>query len=445
MLPGEIALDGVGLDLDPRVLAITLALALVTAVLSGLWPALRAATPSAHVLLRARGAGRRRSPPRLLIAGQVALTLVLLVGAALFVRSLRAGLTTDFGFEASRLATVSMDLFRYGYDSARARVYYDDALAGAASLPGVTGVALTTHVPLTPLGTLPFDTADGPYTVEQPLRAGNARVTADYFDVMGMPVVSGRTFDESDLRGSVIPAILNESAARALFGETSPLGRAFRMFGRRESMVVGVVRDANVAGARDRGAPVVYQPLLREIPTGGVSLIVRSDAPAAALGAARQLLLGIDPGVAVHDARLLADLVDRALMPQRLGSLLLSLFAAIALAVAAVGIYSVVAFTVSQRTAELGIRVALGAQGGDVLRVVLGRSWLAVAAGALFGAAAAVPASGALGRFLYDIQPLDRLSFVAAGALLVLAAIAAMILPARRAMRTDPLIALRNE
>jgi ABC-type antimicrobial peptide transport system permease subunit len=216
-----------------------------------------------------------------------------------------------------------------------------------------------------------------------------------------------------------------------------------RVYTARPSTVVGIVRDTKIEGVRDHAVPVVYEHVLKETPTGNVSIIVRSAEPGATLPALREAVAGVDPTVALYEARLVAEQVDRALMTQRFGTMLLGMFAGLALCVAAVGIYSVVAFTVSQRTAELGIRVALGATGRDVLRVVLARNGLAVIAGSVAGLLVAVPAGRALERFLYQVEPSDGLALLAAPALLIAAAVAAILVPARRAMRTDPLVALR--
>jgi predicted permease len=444
-LPGEIAIDHLGLGLDARVLAIATVLAMAVAILIGVLPAIRASSPESDVLLRARGAGSHRPPPRLLIAGQVALTMVLLVGALLFTRSLRAGLTSDLGFEPAPLSAVTVDLFRYGYTSARAGTYYAEAAARAAALPGVSGVALATHVPLRTIGRLTYDAPANPGTAANPIPAGYAMVSRDYFGVMGIPFVAGRTFGDADGRGQPRAAILNESASRALFGGTSPLGQEVRVFSERPATVIGVVRDAKTESVRDGGVPVVYEHVLAELPTGGVSIIARSAQPEITLRALREAVAGVDPAVALHDARLIADQVDRALMTQRFGAMLLGAFAIIGVCVAAVGIYSIAMFTVSQRTAELGIRVALGATGRDVLRVVLARTGLSVMAGGLLGCLAAVPAGRALERFLYQVQPADGLSFLTAAAVLLAAAVAAIVPPAGRAVRTDPLIALRQD
>jgi predicted permease len=442
VLPGGIAIDDTMIRLDATMIGVAAGLAGLAAVLIGAGPAGRASTPESPLLFRSRGAGSRRSPQRLLVAGQVALTIVLLVGALLFVRSLRAGMETDLGFDPEPLSAVSIDLFRYGYTPARAATFYDEAMARMTAVPGVEHVALASHVPLATIRPLQVDTPDRPGVMTS---AGLVTIGADYFRAMGIPLMAGRPFDASDRAGARRTAILNESAAAALFPGISPIGREVRIFGELPAAVVGVVRDAKVESVRDVGVPVVYGYWRQDVPTGGVSIIARSARPAATLTSLRETLRDLDPSVAVYDARRATDQVDRALMTQRFGTLLLGLFAALALVVAALGIYSIVAFTVSQRTSELGIRIALGARRADILGVVLGRSGTAVAAGAVAGLGLAVPATRLLERFLYGIEPLDLASFGAAAALLAAAALVAMVMPARRAVRTDPLVALRDE
>ncbi len=318
-------------------------------------------------------------------------------------------------------------------------------LTRVAALPGVSGVALASHLPLAALGKLRFDAPDGPFTPDKPLLAGIDSVTSEYFGVLGIPIVEGRTFSDRDVDGRPAVAILNQSAARQLFGGRAAIGRVIRMFGAKVLTVVGVVRDARYASVLESGVPMVYLSAWQDLPTGGVSVVVRTSQPRAMVAPLRDTVQRVDPHVALYDARVVSEQVDAALAPQRFGTVLLSFLAFIALTVAAVGIYSVVGCTLAERTSELGIRVALGASPRDVLRVVLRRTGAAIAAGTILGMAVAVPVSSGMARFLVGISPVDGWSFLAAVSLIACAAVAAVAAPARRAIRTDPLLALRAD
>jgi ABC-type antimicrobial peptide transport system permease subunit len=262
---------------------------------------------------------------------------------------------------------------------------------------------------------------------------------------MSMPIVAGRDFTADDGGDGVRVALVNETTARELFAGRDPIGRELQIFGELTATVVGVVRDAKYTSVRDSGLPMVYQHLHGDVPTGNVTVLARSARPAATLPSLRAAVQGIDPGVALHDTRLLSTQIDAALAPQRFGSTLLSMFAALALAVAAVGIHGVVVATVSRRTSESGIRIALGATPGLVVREVLARTGAAIVVGAALGLGGAVLAERALERLLFGITPLDVVSYAGAVVVLLAAAAVAMYRPARRAALTDPLVALRDE
>lgn len=446
VLPGGVAIDAMHLGISVRAIAVAATLSAASALLIGLAPALAASRPASSVLLRSHGAGGPRQPRGLLVVGQVAMTLVLLVGAALFLRSLREGLRTDLGFATRSLTSVSVDLFRYGYTSRTGRAYYDDVLGRVRATPGVKGVALTSHLPLAPVGKLQFDAPDGSYTPNAPLLAGICAVSSDFFRVMGIPVISGRPIDETDAVAAPAPvAVLNETAARRLFDGRPAIGRDIRMFGAKHYTVVGIVRDAKYASVIEGAVPMVYLSVWQELPTGGVSVIVRTSRPDAMVIPLRDVVQSVDPHVALYDARAVSTRVDAVLAPQRFGTVLLGFFAVIALAVAAVGIYSAVSRMVAQRMSELGIRVALGASRGDVLHAVLRRTFSAVGAGLAIGVALAAPVATVLRSFLVGVSPLDRWSFLAAVAIFVLAAAAAVVAPARRALGADPLLMLRAD
>jgi ABC-type antimicrobial peptide transport system permease subunit len=275
--------------------------------------------------------------------------------------------------------------------------------------------------------------------------AGLASVSPGYFEVLGVPLRAGRAFTAADDGDAEKVAVINESAARTFFGGASPLGRQIRLFGPMGYTVVGVVRDTKYQSVRDEAVPFVYASLAQEPGIGGVSVVVRSAAPAAVLPGLRAALHAADPSVPLRDARLVARQLDRVLMPQRFGAVLFTIFGLVALAITAVGIYGTVAYTVSQRTTEIGIRSALGAQRGDILRLVLSRTGLALAGGTLVGGALALASTRAAEHFLYGVAPTDLRAFAAAGGVLVVTTLLVALGPARRATRIDPARTMRVE
>lgn len=446
-LPGEIALASLDLSLDGRVLAFTATVATIAALACGLAPALRASRIGPATALRAQRAGQQRTARGVLIAVQVALSLILLVGASLFVRSLQAGLRTDLGFDPQPLAAVTVNVQSLGYDRARELDYFRQAEARAREIPGVSAVAAASAVPLANLPRMPFSlaTVTDAGTRAPQVRAATNAVTPGYFATLDLPLLDGRLFTEADVAGAPRVAMVSESAARLLSPDRSAIGRSIRLLGAIELTIVGVVKDTKVESVRDVGLPLVYLPLAQQSPTGDVSVVVRSSHPAAALTALQRSVSAIDPVVPVRDPRLVTDQLDRALMPQRFGATLLGLFAVIALVVAAVGIYGVVAYSVSQRSAELGIRIALGASRGDIARTVAWRTGVAVAIGGLAGVVLALVGMHGVERFLYGVPLLDPVAVVGASVLMAAAVVAAGLGPIRRALSVDPITAIRSD
>jgi predicted permease len=441
-LPGEISLQAVGLTLDGRVLAFTSLAAVASAIIFGLVPAATSSREEPIGLLRAHGRAGARGPRDIFLSVQIALSLVLLVAASLFARSLQAGLRSNLGFDPRPLALVSIDVMRHGYTRQRSEAYYDAAIARARSLPGVNAVAIADHVPLGPFVRLPFSLAGTP--PESAIRAGLNSITPDYFTVVGTSLVEGRAFTSSDDRSVPNVAIVNEAAARQLLPGQSIVGRELRLMASIPVHVVGVVRNTKYESVRDDAVPVVFMPLVQQPTLTPAKIVIRSVAPRQSLVELRRQIAAIDPEVPVLDARLVTDQLDVALMPQRFGATLLGLFALIALGVTAVGVYGVAAYGVNRRKGEIGIRIALGAQSSDIVRTVLGRSGKAVLVGAIGGSFGAAFASTALQRFLFAITPRDPVSFFGALGITVAAAILACWLPARRAVAVDPMSVIRD-
>jgi hypothetical protein len=269
-------------------------------------------------------------------------------------------------------------------------------------------------------------------------------VTNSYFKVLGSPILAGRSFGAQDADGSPRVIVLNESAAHALWPGESAIGKQVHFRSYVTYTVVGIVKNMKYGSLDERDVPIVgYAPMTQEQPLG-VALIARSNHPRDAIAVLKNAIMSVAPGLKPQRPRLLSDQVDILLMPQRFGATLLSLFAILALCVSAVGIYGTVAYAVAKRTTEIGIRMALGAQRGDVLRLTLSESGVAIASGVALGLVGAGLTTRLLAHLLYEIHSSDWVSFT--GAIVVMAAMAilACLVPAGRAVRVDPLKAMRT-
>jgi predicted permease len=440
---------------DARVLGFSIVVSLFTALLFGLAPAWRAARTEPSAALRGAGAvdgvqgARVRS---VLVAGQVALCLVLVVGAALFLRSVARGLDTETGIDATGVAAVSFGLAQHGYDASRGRAFLRTLLDRAGSSAGVEAVAVATHVPLGPQRTGMPVTADlaesSSGSMGGSMTAVNA-VAGDYFRVFGLRVIAGRVFDAGDGEGSTGVVVLNEAAAARLWPGSDPIGMRLQLVrGIGEPMtVIGVVGNAKAHGLEDDDLPYVYVSALQNPNLGvldAVSLLVRGRSDAtAALAAGRSAIGALDESLPLFDERRVQDQLDTVLMPQRFGLTLLGLFGTLALAVSSIGIYGVVACSVRQRRREMSIRAALGARPVTVALALAGETFGALVIGAAVGLLGVLLLAGFLAPFLFGVGARDAVSIV--GALLVLAAITtcAALLPVARTAREGGAAALR--
>lgn len=454
-LPGEIALDRVDLGLNPRVLAFTCGIALLTALGFGLTPAIRASRVYANEAIRNRGgellALHRRGA---LLAIQVAISLVLLVGAGLLLRSVRAGFDTNIGFDPRPLAAVSVRPRNEGTHDGNIRDYMA-IVTEAKHMPGVSYAAVATDVPLSP--TVPRAFAAGADSAARggpTVMMGVNHIAGEYFKTLGVPVVMGRPFTSQDGPKAQRVLIVNQSAARALWPGQSPLGKLVHgrwfMTLSFTYTVVGVVRDTKYSSLQDQRVPYAYVPMAQEdFAARGITFLARSGQPRAVLAPLQRAVTAIAPDLKSPEftylrPRLVSEQIDMLLAPQRLGAILLSGFAVIALCISAVGIYGTVAYATSRRTTEIGIRMALGAQSTDVLRLILFETAMAVVVGIGLGVASASLMTKLLTQWLYKVAPLDPFSFVTAVAIVAVMAIAASLVPSLRAVRVDPAEAIRT-
>jgi predicted permease len=443
-------------QIDLRVLAFTALAACGAAVLFGLAPALQACRAGVYESLKegGRGAtpgGSRHRMRRAIVAAEVALSLVLLAGAGLLVRSFLRLLAVDPGFRADHVLTLRLSLPASRYsDPAQVDAFYRELFARIESLPGVEAAGGTVLLPLggNASGTVTVDTQSVPPDRATP-EADKRPVTPGYFRAMGIPLLRGRYFDERDNRTSQPVAIIDETMANTYWPNQDPIGRRIRHGGLRSQnpwmIVVGVVKHVRYRTLEAPSRVQLYWPEA-QLPWPFLSIAVRSASdPRALAGAVRKEVLAIDPAQPVYDVRTLEEIVSDSIARRRFSMELVVLFAAIALALAAAGIYGVFSYLISERRHEIGVRVALGASRARILRMVLGQSISLTLAGAAAGLAGAAALTRLLSTMLFDIKATDPYTFALATAALVLVALLASYLPARRLLGVAPSDALRQE
>jgi predicted permease len=454
-LPGPISIAALNLQVDRAALVVSMALSLGTGLLFGAAPAWRA-TRSDLLSGLHEGARAGMASVRLrstLLAAQVALSLVLLAGAGLFLRSLVNALERPLGFDVDGVASASVNLGLARYDDQRAAAYYEEALRRAKAMPGVTAAAWTTIVPTRGDMTGSAEQIDGYQRREREvIRFHVPKVGPGFFTTTGIRIVAGREFLSSDpLEGPGV-TIVNRAAAEKYWAGRSPIGGRLMLSQKGGWLeVVGVCENTVIAELGEEPAPMAYLQVGRD--TGGLTtmrdphhLLVRTSGDATAIvPLVREQLRGIDPSVPVYAARPMRDTVATLVMPQQMGLTLLALSGLLAVSLATVGIYGVASYVASTRTRELAIRVALGATATQIRRLVLLQGAVPVAAGLAAGVVLALWATRLAAKFMFGVTPADPLTFTAVTLLLGLLALAASYLPARRASLRQPVIALRQE
>ena len=444
----------VTLTLDARALLFTAIVSGITALLVGLAPAIQASRgPVAEVLKdQARGSssahgGRLRAA---LIVGEVALSVVLLVGSGLLLASFLRLQRTAPGFEPNGAATafVGLPLARYPTPDQQAR-FFDQVIERLRAQPGVTDAAAAIGIPLGGFNPrTPYAVGGRPVPpLPQRQIANLGIVSDDYFRMMGIPLAAGRAFDSRDRSSSPTVCIINESFAKHLFPGESPLGKVM-LRGRDAQIhaeVVGIIHDVKTNGLNTPVPDEIYQPM-RQFGAPGMGVLARTSGDAERLQTAiRTAVAAVDPSQPISFFATLETNVANSLGVQRIVASLTAVFAGIALVLSAVGLYSVVAYAVSQRAAEIGIRMALGAQRGQVIGLVMRGGLQLVGAGLALGLAAAAGAARLIHTLLYDVRPLDPAIYAGVAALFAIVAAVACLIPSLRAARIDPLLALRTE
>ena len=434
-------------DMDGTVLLFTLAVSIAAGLLFGLAPALQAASPNTVAAVKGEAdgkAGKSRTSSGLVIL-QMALSLVLLISSGLFIRSLQGATEIDPGFDdAGSLVLASVDPGLQGYDDVRSREFLDRFLQAVTALPGVTAAGLTDSPPLG-LGSSDRGVTIPGYEFSENERRSlmYANVTEGYMEAMGVRLLEGRTFTRRDDASGPPVIIVNQRFAQRFWPDESAVGRIVRTAGE-DREVIGVVETGKYRSLGEDPTEFMWFPQ-REQFRSGMALVARTRSdPGAVLASIREFVRRADPQLPVFDVRTMEDHMGIALLPARLGGTVLGIFGLLGLTLAAVGVYGVMAYSVAQRTRELGIRVALGADRRRVLRLVLGEGMTLAVVGTLLGLLAAAGAARAVRGLLYNVSPLDPFAFLGVPLLLVAVAALAVWIPARRAAAVEPMRALKT-
>jgi predicted permease len=443
------------LGVDRNVLLFSALVTILTVLAVGLIPALKASCPDLVPALKrgsGEGSGRFRwlEPRHLLVISQVAASLVLLVGAGLFLKSVRAAIRVDPGFTVDGIAMLRMDLMdlvREGYSSEEVVAFMDDLQARAARLPGVVATSTADALPMTPSAgqrrsvSIPgYERAAG-----EDMEFQFHSVGPGFMSALGMEVLLGREFTDADNQDAEPVLMVNETFAERFWPGESPVGKLVTHRGR-DMPVVGLVRDAMYRSLTDQDRPAFFIPIEQNL-SPDFTLLARTSSGDAAelLPMLRDEVARIDPRLPIATLQTMEDAIAFTLLPQRIGSWLLSVAGGLGLMLAAIGLYGVMSLLVTQRTREVGIRIALGAEARDVVRTVVGRGLALAAVGAVVGIGLAALVTRFAQSFLFDVSPVDASVFALTTVTALAVAGLATWIPARRASGVDPMVALRHE
>jgi predicted permease len=441
-------------EVDSRVLIFTVIVGLTTGVITGLMSAVHATEGALVPALKegergAVGSPRQRRLRQVLVGVEVALAMTLLIGAGLLLRSFDAVMRADRGFQTEHRVLVQVNPAS-SYDDKRLWQLIQDFMVRARAIPGVNSVAAVSGRPLsqgsTGLGiAVPGKDVEGRDVPWASWRL----ITPDYFRTMGVPLLRGRIFDDADMIGDKqLPAIISNRVAKLLYPDQDPIGRemiAWKGQSQRLARIVGVVGDMRERGLDEQPTLAVYFPY-RGVNWTPAQLVLNSTAsPEALVPSLRAVMTSLDRDVPISDVQTFDEIVDASVASRRFTMILLATFALLALLLALGGIYGVLAYSVARRTTEIGVRMALGAGAGTVLRLIVGQGLRPVVVGVMIGLVAAGALSQLMTRLLYDVTPVDPITYAIVALAIVAAAIVACLVPARKAMRVDVMSALRSE
>lgn len=448
-----LALD---VSIDWRVLLFSLGVSIAAGVVFGLAPSLQATRPNLVRTLKdtaAQGGAARTRLRSVLVVAQISISLVVLIAAGLVVRTLQQLQTMNPGFDPNNALTMSFDLGLQGYDEARGQQFYKQLTERVQSLPGVESAAVGNYIPLS----LNYNSRNV-FVEGHPVERGenaptamNAAVGPGYFKTMATTIVQGREFTDQDQEKTETVAIVNETFVRRLMPEVQnpaeAIGKRFSFSSGSDRFrrIVGVVKDGKYFNIAEDPRSFVWTPLGQDYSSSGILLVRTKSNPEALLGPVRGQIQSLDPNLPIFDVNTLNMHMRLALFPSKVAATVLGVFGLVALMLAAIGVYGITSYAVAQRTHEIGVRLALGAQLGDVLRLVLGHGLKLTLIGAAIGLVGAYVTTRAITSVLYGVSATDPLTFGFVSFLLMGVALIACYVPARRATKVEPLIALRNE
>jgi putative ABC transport system permease protein len=444
-------LETAGLDL--RVFGFASLITVAAGLLFGLLPVLRGARHDVLTALKqASGTGgvaHTRSRSALLI-GEVALTMILLVGATLAITSFQRLLRVDPGFQTSHILTVNLT-YAGEWKHAAQRNFFEQSTERVRALPGVRAAGVVDNLPLSgawsQFTTKVEEFAEGvlPEMIGKTVDYQQGVIGGDYFRVMGIPLKAGRTFDERDAAPGAASVIISESLARTLWGDADPLGRQLIDGETHGARVVGVVGNVRHFGLDTQTVRTLYRPMAQRVAWGGTLVVLTDQDASSLIPAIRERVRAVDRSVVFQRARTMEELLRSGTAAPRFLAVLLGSFGGVALVLASLGIYGVLAYSVSQRTREIGVRIALGAAPSSVLRMVVRNGMVLAGIGIGIGLAGALGLSQFLQKQLYEVRPTDPSIYAGVALLLSGVALLACYLPARRAAKVDPMVALRYE
>ena len=450
--PPFIQADSIDLSLDANVLIFTLGISLLTGLLFGVAPAFKASIPDLAETLKLGGRGGsigwgRNSLRSLLVVSEIALSLVALVGAGLFVRSMRDAQKMDPGFESKNLFMLAFDLGALHYDEGHGQQFLRAAVERANATPGVKAAAVASNFPLGGgFARTVFPEGESESTGYRGTLTQLDDISIGYFDALRIPLVRGRLFTDADRKETTPVAIIDEAMAKKFWPNQEAIGRRFHFFG--DTMlreVVGIARNSTVNAIGEEPVPLVYLPVTQDYAPAATLQVQTTGKPEPVIAGVRVQIQSLEPNLAITNVQTIGQIIDQGLWAPEMGAALLTVFGGLAMILAAVGVYGVLAYSVTQQTREIGIRMAMGAERRDVLGLVVGQGLKLTGAGLALGFLIALGLTRQLSSLLFGVSAYDPLTYGGVTLILVMVALLACYIPARRATRVDPLVALRYE